>query len=230
MITAWAMFSGEPKSSASPEPATGKASKVGRDRYSGPAASAVDDFHRLGRFAGPRGQAADFAAEGLPDLLRELLVGLRDFAAKLLAAAAEVARIHVLLHLLANPAADRSIFIRNDLQPACGVLGRRLPAPALRSAAEEFVDLLLDSSAVVSIGREGVRRLRHLPHLRSHHPDQRDDDEDDHDADRKQVDSSRQQNDRVHAVAPFLLFAEAGALMRAMADRMSVSACTLRNL
>ncbi len=40
MITAWAMFSGEPKRSASPEPASGKASKVGRERYSGPAASA----------------------------------------------------------------------------------------------------------------------------------------------------------------------------------------------
>ena len=155
---------------------------MGRERYSGPAASDLDDFHRLGRFAGPRGQAADFAAEGLPDLLRELLVGLRDFAAKLLAAAAEVARVHVLLHLLANPAADRGIFIGNDFH-RLGRRGRRRPAPPLRSAAEEFVDLLLDSSAVVSIGRDGVRRLRHLPQLRSHHPDQRDDDEDDHDDD-----------------------------------------------
>ena len=129
MITAWAMFSGEPKI----RPARNRP-RAGHPRWArqvlGPGRFRVDDFHRLGRFAGPRGQAADFAAECLPDVLRELLVGLRDFAAKFLAAAAELARVHVLLHLLAHPAADRRIFIGNDFG-RLRLLGRRRPAPPL---------------------------------------------------------------------------------------------------
>ena len=183
----------------------------------------------MGRFAGPRGQAADLAAERLPNLLRKLLVGLRDFAAKLLAAATEVARIHVLLHLLADPAADRGIVIRNELQPAgaaaaAGCPPRRCAARRRNSSICSWIRPLSLRS-----GGSGFAGCASLPQLRSHHPDQRDDDEDDHDADRTNR-RCRQQNEVVHAVAPFLLFAEAGALMRAMADRMSVSACTLRSL
>ena len=96
-------------------------------------------------------------------------------------------------------------------------------------AAEEFVDLLLDSPVVASARWDGVSLLPNFTQLRRHHPDQRDDNEDDHDGNPNDV-ACRQENDAVHVVEPFLLFAAAGTLIRAMADRMSVSACTLRSL
>ena len=70
-----------------------------------------------------------------------------------------------------------------------------------------------------------------LAELRRDHPNQGDDDEDDHNADRHNVDAAGcQENARIHAGVPFLLLADAGELIRAMAARMSVSDCTLRSL
>ena len=161
--------------------------------------------------APPRGQAANLAAECLLDLLRELLVGLRDFAAHRLAAAAEIARIHELLRGLSQAIADGGVIVRVVVGSRFCRLGFgncRRPPTALRRAAEELVDLLLDS-AVTAAGRDRIGRLGQLTQFRRQNPDQRDDNEDDQD----------NQGDWINLPptgppgscrCAFLLFAEAG--------------------